>query len=118
MKRREFLAVIGGAAAIWPVATRAQQMRRIGVLLVTSEDDTESRARIGAFEERLKKLGWTVGRNIWIDYRWYGGQTERARTAAAELLKLSPDVMFANANPATRALHELTRDVAVVFTPR
>ncbi|WMT79195.1 ABC transporter substrate-binding protein [Bradyrhizobium sp. Ash2021] len=91
-------------------------MRRIGVLLVTSEDDPESRVRIAAFEKGLSKLGWSVGRNVRIDYRWYRGQTERARTAAAELLELSPDVMFANANPATRALQELTRDVPVVFT--
>lgn len=116
MKRREFIAAIGGAAAMWPIAARAQQMRRIGVLLVTSEDDPESRIRIAAFEAALSKLGWTAGRNIRIDYRWYGGQTERARTAAAELLKLSPDVMLANANPATRALQEATRDVPVVFT--
>ncbi|MDA9412722.1 hypothetical protein XH80_39770 [Bradyrhizobium sp. CCBAU 45384] len=116
MKRREFITVVGGAVATWPLAARAQQMRRIGVLLVTSEDDPESQARVAAFEEGLNKLGWTVGRNIRIDYRWYGGQTERARTAAAELLKLSPDVMFANANPATRVLRELTRDVPVVFT--
>jgi putative ABC transport system substrate-binding protein len=115
MKRREFIAVIGGAA-IWPIAAHAQEMRRIGVLLVTSEDDPESQVRIAAFEKGLSKLGWIVGRNVRIDYRWYGGQTERARTAAAELLKLSPDVMFANANPATQALQELTRDVPVVFT--
>ncbi|WP_426423963.1 ABC transporter substrate-binding protein [Bradyrhizobium genosp. A] len=116
MKRREFIAVVGGVAAIWPIAARAQQMRRIGVLLVTSEDDPESQARIAAFENGLGKLGWSVGRNVRIDYRWYQGQTGRARAAAAELLKLSPDVMLANANTATQALHELTRDVPVVFT--
>ncbi|WP_271566875.1 ABC transporter substrate-binding protein [Bradyrhizobium sp. CCBAU 11386] len=69
-----------------------------------------------AFEKGLSKLGWSGGRNIRTDYQWYQGQTERARTAAAELLKLSPDVMFANANPAVRVLQELTRDVPVVFT--
>ncbi len=116
MKRREFVRLLGGAAAIWPIALRAQEMRRIGVLMVTSEDDPESQARIAAFEKGLSKLGWSVGRNVRIDYRWYRGQTERARTAAAELVKLSPDVMFANATPATHALHELTRDVPVVFT--
>ena len=116
MKRREFIALVGSAAATWPVVARAQQMRRIGVLLVTSEDDAESQVRIAAFEEGLNKLGWTVGRNIRIDYRWYRGETERARAAAAELLKLSPDVMVANANPATRVLQETTRDVPVVFT--
>jgi putative ABC transport system substrate-binding protein len=115
MKRRQFIAAIGGAAT-WPIAVRAQQMRRIGVLLVTSEDDPESQARIVTFENGLSKLGWSVGRNVRIDYRWYQGQTERARAAAAELLKLSPDVMLANANPAVRALQELTSVVPVVFT--
>lgn len=115
MKRRQFIAAIGGAAT-WPIAVRAQQMRRIGVLLVTSEDDPESQARIAVFENGLSKLGWSVGRNVRIDYRWYQGETERARAAAAELLKLSPDVMLANANTATRALQELTSDVPVVFT--
>lgn len=115
MKRRQFIAAIGGAAT-WPIAVRAQQMRRIGVLLVTSEDDPESQARIVAFENGLSKLGWSVGRGVRIDYRWYQGQTERARAAAAELLKLSPDVILANANPAVRALQELASDVPVVFT--
>lgn len=115
MKRRQFIAAIGGAAT-WPIAVRAQQMRRIGVLLVTSEDDPESQARIVAFENGLSKLGWSVGRSVRIDYRWYQGQTERARAAAAELLKLSPDVILANANPAVRALQELASDVPVVFT--
>jgi putative ABC transport system substrate-binding protein len=116
MKRREFITVIGAAAATWPITARAQQMRRIGVLLVTSEDDPESQARISAFQKGLSKLGWDVGRNVIIDYRWYQGQTGRARTAAAELLKLSPDVMLANANTAAQALLELTRTVPVVFT--
>lgn len=115
MKRRQFIAAIGGAAT-WPIAVRAQQMRRIGVLLVTSEDDSESQARIVAFENGLSKLGWSVGRSVRIDYRWYQGQTERARAAAAELLKLSPGVILANANPAVRALQELASDVPVVFT--
>lgn len=116
MKRREFITIIGAAAATWPITARAQQMRRIGVLLVTSEDDPESQARISAFQKGLSKLGWDVGRNVIIDYRWYQGQTGRARTAAAELLKLSPDVMLANANTAAQALLELTRTVPVVFT--
>jgi putative ABC transport system substrate-binding protein len=116
MKRRQFLGLIGGAAAIWTVAAPAQQMRRIGVLLVTSEEDPESQARIAALEKALSEREWMVGRNVLIDYRWYGGQTQRARNAAAELLKLSPDVMLANANPATQALKELTGEVPVVFT--
>lgn len=116
MRRREFFSLLGGVAATMPIAAYAQQMRRIGVLLVTSEKDAESLVRIAMFEDGLSKLGWTVGRNIKIDYRWYGGETARARAAAAELLALSPDVMVANANPATRVLQEATREVPIVFT--
>jgi putative ABC transport system substrate-binding protein len=116
MKRREFIALIGGAAASWPLVAHAQQMRRIGVLLVTSENDAESHTRAAAIEEGLKKLGWIVGRNISIDYRWYGGRLDYARAAAAELLKLSPDLVLANANTATQALQEIDCDVPVVFT--
>jgi putative ABC transport system substrate-binding protein len=115
MKRREFIALVG-AAASWPLVAHAQQMRRIGVLLNTSENDAESHTRAAALEEGLKKLGWIVGRNISIDYRWYGGRLDYVRAAAAELLKLSPDIILANANPATLALQEIDRDIPVVFT--
>jgi putative tryptophan/tyrosine transport system substrate-binding protein len=115
MKRREFIALVG-AAASWPLVAHAQQMRRIGVLLNTSENDAESHTRAAALEEGLKKRGWIVGRNISIDYRWYGGRLDYARAAAAELLKLSPDLVLANANSATQALKEIDRDVPVVFT--
>jgi ABC-type uncharacterized transport system substrate-binding protein len=117
MKRREFFfAVAGGASAIWPVAARAQQMRRIGVLLVTTENDPESHMRAAALEEGLRRLGWIVGRNISVDYRWYGGRLDYARAAAAELLKFSPDMILANANTAAQALQEINRDVPIVFT--
>lgn len=116
MKRRDFVTLLAGAAASLPFAAHAQQMRRLGVLLVTSENDAESNTRAAALEEALRKLGWIVGRNISIDYRWYGGRLDYARAAAAELLKLSPDIMLANANTAAQALQEINRDVPVVFT--
>ena len=116
MQRREFVTLVGGAAAAWPLAARAEQMQRVGVLLNTSENDRESLARIAVLEESLVRLGWTVGRNIRIDYRWYGGDRERARTGAAELLALSPDAVVANANAATSAFHLASRSVPIVFT--
>jgi putative ABC transport system substrate-binding protein len=116
VKRRDFVTLLAGAAASLPFAAHAQQMRRLGVLLVTSENDAESNTRAAALEEALRKLGWIVGRNISIDYRWYGGRLDYARAAAAELLKLSPDIMLANANTAAQALQEINRDVPVVFT--
>ena len=101
MKRRDFIGLVGGAAAAsWPLAAPAQQTRRVGVLLNTSENDAESRARILAFQASLEKQGWIVGRNIQVDYRWYRGEPERAQLAAAELRALAPDVIVANANTA------------------
>lgn len=109
-------ALVGGAAAVaWPLVARAQQTRRVGVLLNTSENDAESKARIIAFQAKLEQLGWTSGRNIQVDYRWYEGETERAQIAAAELLALAPDVILANANTATGVLQALTKTVPIVF---
>src|SRR5262249_20812383 len=88
MKRREFITLLGGTAAAWPLAARAQQgdrMRRIGVLMTTAEDDVESKARIAAFVQALQHLGWTDGRNVRIDTRWPAGDAERIRRYAAEL---------------------------------
>src|SRR5215472_15285081 len=94
MKRREFIALIGGAAA-WPLAARAQQggerMRRIGVLMNTAADDTVFQIRIGAFLQGLALLGWTIGRNVRIEIRWSGGQADDARRYAAELVAFAPD---------------------------
>jgi putative ABC transport system substrate-binding protein len=116
MKRRDFIGLVGGAAAAsWPLAAPAQQTRRVGVLLNTSENDAESRARILAFQASLEKQGWIIGRNIQVDYRWYRGETERAQLAAAELLALAPDVIVANANTATGVLQALTQTVPIVF---
>ena len=116
MKRRDFIGLVGGAAAAsWPLAAPAQQTRRVGVLLNTSENDAESRARILAFQASLEKQGWIIGRNIQVDYRWYRGETERAQLAAAELLALAPEVIVANANAATSVLQALTKTVPIVF---
>jgi putative ABC transport system substrate-binding protein len=99
MRRREFITLLGGAAAAsaWPHATRAQQperMRRIGVLMNLAADDTEGQARIAAFVQELRQLGWVDGRNVRIDYRWSAGDAERNRKYAAELVALAPDVML------------------------
>jgi putative tryptophan/tyrosine transport system substrate-binding protein len=97
VKRREFITLLGGAAA-WPLAARAQQgdrMRRIGVLMGMAENDPEGQARIAAFLEGLQQLGWTDGRNVRIEYRWPAGDAERIRRYAAELVALAPDVILA-----------------------
>jgi ABC transporter substrate binding protein len=97
MRRREFITVLGGAAA-WPLAARAQQperMRRIGVLLNLAENDPEGKARLGAFLQGLQQLGWTIGRNVQIEYRWSAGDPDRTRGYAAELAALAPDVILA-----------------------
>src|SRR5580765_3731183 len=98
MRRRKFITLLGGAAA-WPLAARAQQserMRRIGVLTSLASDDPESMARIAAFLQGLQELGWSVGRNVRIDYRWGAGDAERARRHAEELVALAPNVILAN----------------------
>jgi putative tryptophan/tyrosine transport system substrate-binding protein len=90
IRRREFITLLGGAAA-WPLAARAQQperRRRIGVLMNLAADDPEGQARIGAFLQGLQELGWAIGRNVQIDYRW--GQNNRDRKYAAELAALAP----------------------------
>ena len=88
MRRREFVALLGGVAAAWPLAARAQQpeqMRRIGVLTNLVADDPEAQARVGAFLQGLQELGWAVGRNMRIEYRWGAGDADRTREYAAEL---------------------------------
>jgi putative ABC transport system substrate-binding protein len=94
MRRREFITLVGGSAVAWPLALRAQQseqMRRIGVLMPYAKDNPETQARIAAFLQGLQKLGWTEGRNLQIEYRWGSGDLQKA---AAELVALSPDVIF------------------------
>jgi putative ABC transport system substrate-binding protein len=119
MRRRQFITLLGGSAAAWPLGARAQQpdkTRRIGVLIQLAESDPEGQARVAAFREGLQKLGWRVGGNLQIDYRWGTSNDERARAAAGELLKLAPDVMLANSSVALRAVQQATRSVPIVFT--
>src|SRR6266571_1777713 len=100
MRRRDFIAGLGGAAAMWPMAARAQQpsqMRRIGVFSTLAADDPDSRPQIEAFLQGLAQLGWTDGRNVRIDYRWGAGDVDRIRRYAAELVALEPDVILATA---------------------
>jgi putative ABC transport system substrate-binding protein len=116
MKRRQFITLLGGAAA-WPLAARAQQterVRRIGVLMNLAADDPESLRRVTAFVQGLQELGWTVGRNLQIEYRW-GVDTDRIRKNAAELVALAPDVVLANAPPSVFALQQASRTVPIVF---
>jgi DNA-binding LacI/PurR family transcriptional regulator len=106
MKRREFITVLGGAAATWPLAARAQQpdrVRRIGVLMASAADDSESQARIAAFLQGLKQLGWADGRNVRIDTRWATTDADDIRRHAAELAALAPDVLVAATGTATAA---------------
>src|SRR5450759_4505524 len=108
MLRRDFLSVLGSAAA-WPLAARAQQperMRRIGVLMNLAADDPEATARLGAFLQGLQELGWKIGGNVRIDTRWGAGDTDRYRSYAAELVALAPDVILAANGPIAGALQK------------
>src|SRR5262249_21433331 len=99
MRRRDFIVLLGGATAAWPLAARAQQpeqMRRVGVLIPRAANDPESRARIAAFQQGLQQWGWTEGRNARIDIIWPGGSAEAIRKASAELAALAPDVILAH----------------------
>jgi ABC-type uncharacterized transport system substrate-binding protein len=120
MRRREFITLLGGAAAAWPLAARAQQggaMPRVGVLFGIAENDPEGRNRIDAFRQGLEKLGWMAGQNVQVEYRWGGGGEglERMRAQAAELVRLKPDVLLAGATLALVALQQATRDIPIVF---
>jgi len=115
VRRRDFITLVAGSAVAWPLALRAQQsgqMRRIGVLMPLARDNPEGRARITAFLQGLQKLGWTEGRNLQIEYRWGTGDLQKA---AAELVALSPDVIFAANTPPVAALQQATRSVPIVF---
>ena len=117
IKRRDFITLLGGAAA-WPLAARAQppeRMRRIGVLMNVEADEPVGQPRIAAFVEGLQQLGWTDGRNVRIDTRWPGGDPDRVRKYAAELVGLAPNVILASASPSVAALQRVTRSVPIVF---
>src|SRR6266498_3536708 len=118
MRRRDFIKVIAGSAAVWPLAARAQQpgrMRRIGVAEGLAADDVEAQARNAAFLQGLQELGWTVGRNVRIDYRWAAGNADRTRGYAAELVALAPEVILAPGSAAAGPLLQATRAVPIVF---
>jgi putative ABC transport system substrate-binding protein len=117
MRRREFITLLGGAAA-WPVAANAQQeerVRRIGVLTGATADDPENQTNISVFLQALQQLGWTVGQNIRIDYRWSGGIDDKYRQHAAELVALAPDVILSIGGGSVAQLLKATRAVPIVF---
>src|SRR5262245_19424703 len=117
IRRREFITLLGGAAAC-PVAPQAQQrerMRRVGVFTPGTADDPEHKARDAAFLQGLSELGWIVGRNLRIDYRWGAGDYERFRAMAAELIALAPDVILALGTSTVTALQKTSATVPIVF---
>jgi ABC-type uncharacterized transport system substrate-binding protein len=117
MNRRELITLLGGAAA-WPLAVHAQQrkpMRRVGVLMPFAANDPQVQTRNAAFLQGLQQLGWTVGDNIQIDYRWSGGNEDDTRKYAAELVALAPDVIFTSGSAAVGPLQRATRTVPIVF---
>src|SRR6516225_9874954 len=117
MQRREFITLLGGAAA-WPLAASAQQperMRRIGVLMPYDENDPVWKPRISAFTQALADLGWTDGRNMRMDLRWVGGDINRIRALAQELVGLQPDIIVTNGTGATVAVQRETRTIPIVF---
>ena len=116
--RREIITLLGGAAVVWPLAARAQpaeRVRRIGVLLPAAADDAEFQARVGAFQQGLALLGWTIGRNVRIDSRWATANIAEIRRHAAELVALAPDIILAHGDTAVGALLQVTRTVPIVF---
>jgi putative tryptophan/tyrosine transport system substrate-binding protein len=118
VRRREFIA--GITAVAWPAAARAQQgdrVRRIGVLIGFDENDPEWKPRYSAFTQALADLGWTDGRNVRIDVRWAGGEINRIRALAQELVGLQPDIIVTDSTPATLALQRETRTIPIVFAP-
>ena len=119
MRRREFITLLGGAAAAWPLAARGQEserMRRIGVLLPGTANDAEYQARMVAFLQGLQQLGWSDGRNVRIDIRWAAGDANLIRKYVAELIALAPDVILAPGNTTVGPLLQATRAVPIVFT--
>src|SRR6266851_1127690 len=117
MRRREFIAGLGSAAA-WPIAARAQQsdrIRRVGVLTGLAADNPAAQSSIAAFTHRLQELGWTAGRNLHIDYRWAAGDMSRMRSAAIELVRARADVILVGGSPSLTAAQEATRTIPIVF---
>jgi putative ABC transport system substrate-binding protein len=118
MHRREFFALIGGAAAVWPLAGRTQQgesIRRVGMLMPYSKGDADGQAVIAAFQRRLQDLGWAEGSNIRFEIRWAGGDPDKARTFAKELIGMTPDVIVPSSNQVTTILQQETHTIPIVF---
>ena len=118
MKRRQFITLVGGAAAAWPFVARAQQderMRRIGVLIAFAESDHEAQSWVAALREELRKLGWTDGRNIEIDTRWAAADVDSMKRYAKELVALQPDLMVTSSTPATAAMLQQTDTIPIIF---
>jgi putative tryptophan/tyrosine transport system substrate-binding protein len=118
MNRRDFIAFVGGAAVVWPLAARAQQggrMRRIGVLMALAPSDPEAQQRVNAFEAGLRDLGWVEGRNLRIDYRWAPGDPSALRAQAAELIGSTPDLILAHSTPVVAALRQDGLAVPILF---
>jgi putative ABC transport system substrate-binding protein len=118
MRRREFITFLGGAAATWPLAARAQnpvRLRRVGVLMSFAESDPAAQARVGAFREGLRKLGWTEGDNIRIDIRWAASDEALMQRFAKEIVALRPDFILSQNTPTTAILLQQTRTIPIVF---
>src|SRR5262249_54013991 len=118
--RRAFITLLGGATASWPLAARAQQpdgVRRIGILMYLTSDDADAQSRNAAFLQGLQELGWAVGRNVRLDYRWCASNfdPERMRKGAVELVALAPDVVLATTVPIVLALQQVGRTIPIVF---
>ena len=119
MERREFIAALGGAAAAWPLAVRAQQggrVRRIGMLMPFDENDSVGKPRLPAFTQALAQLGWIDGRNVRMNVRWAGSDSNRIRALAQELVGMQPDIVLTSSTPPTTALQRETRTIPIVFT--
>ena len=116
--RREFITLLGGAAAAWPLTARAQQprgFRRIGVFMDLAEDDPEGQARVALLKRGLQDLGWREGQNLLIEYRWAGGEASRMKPLAAELVNIAPEVIVSSGAPTLAALQQETRTIPLVF---
>src|SRR5215813_6129392 len=119
IRRRQFITLLGGVAAAWPIAARAQsreRVRRIGALMHMTADDTEGQARLAAFAQGLQQSGWTIGQNVRVEYRFAGGNADDLRRYAAELVALAPEVILAQSSGAIAPLLQATRSIPIVFT--
>ena len=118
MKRREFIGLVGGAAAAWPIAARAQpdgRVRRVAVLMNYLVNHPEAQARVGAFRMRMRQAGWVEGRNVQIDFHWGAGGADHMQSAVATLIGLSPDVIVSSGTLATKAVQQATSSIPIVF---